>query len=66
MQSNRRPNAVSAPCSARASSRASLDSPVVSFTMEIDGGERRIEYKDVASARTVFVWEKAPKPGKNA
>ena len=36
------------------------------FTMEIDGRQRRIEYKDVASARTVFVWEKAPKPGKNA
>jgi ribosome maturation factor RimP len=36
------------------------------ITMEIDGRERRIAYKDIASARTVFVWEKAPKPGKNA
>jgi ribosome maturation factor RimP len=36
------------------------------FTVEIDGSERRIEFQDVASARTVFVWEKGPKPGKNA
>ncbi|MEA2058243.1 MAG: ribosome maturation factor RimP [Actinomycetota bacterium] len=36
------------------------------FVMEIDGSERRIEFQDVASARTVFVWEKGSKPGKNA
>ena len=36
------------------------------FVMEIDGSERRIEFQDVASARTVFVWEKGPKPGKSA
>ena len=36
------------------------------FTMEIGGRERRIDYQDVASARTVFVWERGPKPGKNS
>jgi len=36
------------------------------FVMEIDGSERCIEFQDVASARTVFVWEKGPKPGKSA
>ena len=30
----------------------------------VEGEERRFAYDDVASARTVFVWEKAAKPGK--
>ena len=34
------------------------------FVLEVDGEERRIAYGDVVSARTVFVWEKASKPGK--
>ena len=35
------------------------------FVIEVDDSERRIEYSDVTSARTVFVWEKPPRPGKN-
>lgn len=34
------------------------------FVVDIDGNERRIAYGDVVSARTVFAWEKTPKPGK--
>jgi len=34
------------------------------FVIEVDGSKRQIEYDDVTSARTVFVWEKQPKPGK--
>jgi ribosome maturation factor RimP len=34
------------------------------FTLDIDGRPRTIGYENVASARTVFEWEKAPKPGK--
>jgi ribosome maturation factor RimP len=34
------------------------------FVLDVDGSERRIAYRDVASARTVFVWEKGAKPGK--
>lgn len=34
-----------------------------SFTISIDGEPRRIEYDEVASARTVFEWKKAAKPG---
>ncbi len=34
------------------------------FVIEIDGSERHIDYEDVTSARTVFVWEKQPRPGK--
>jgi ribosome maturation factor RimP len=34
------------------------------FVVAVDGDDRRIEYGDVASAHTVFVWEKAAKPGK--
>ncbi len=34
------------------------------FDVEIEGTPRRIAYDDVASARTVFVWEKGAKPGK--
>ena len=36
------------------------------FTVDIDGLEREILYDDVSSARTIFVWEKAPRPGKDA
>ena len=36
------------------------------FKVEIDGKERHIAYDAVASARTVFVWEKAAKPGSRA
>ncbi len=35
-----------------------------SFVVEVDGDRREIAYGDVVSARTVFVWEKAAKPGK--
>lgn len=34
------------------------------FVLEVDGVERTIAFDDVATARTVFVWEKAAKPGK--
>ena len=34
-----------------------------SFTVEVEGQEREIPYDAVASARTVFVWEKAARPG---
>ncbi len=37
-----------------------------SFTLQIDDGERTIAYADVSSARTVFVWEKGARPGKDA
>ena len=36
------------------------------FTVSVDGGERSFAYSDVASARTVFEWEKGERPGKNA
>jgi len=36
------------------------------FELEIDGARRRIGYGAVASARTVFVWEKSGRPGKDA
>ena len=39
------------------------DSAIV---VSVDGDDRRIEMEDVASARTVFVWEKGAKPGKKA
>jgi len=35
------------------------------FTVDIDDLEREISYDDVSSARTIFVWEKAPRPGKD-
>jgi ribosome maturation factor RimP len=35
-----------------------------SFVVEVDGEKREIAYGEVVSARTVFVWEKAAKPGK--
>lgn len=35
-----------------------------SFTMEVeDGASRVVSYEDVITAKTVFRWEKAPKPG---
>ena len=36
------------------------------FVVDVDGTERRIEYQAVASARTIFVWERGAKPGKSA
>lgn len=36
------------------------------FVVETEGERRRIPYADVASARTVFVWERGGKPGKKA
>ena len=39
---------------------ASSDS---SFRLDINGVERTIAYPDVASARTVFAWEKSSRPG---
>lgn len=34
------------------------------IVLEVDGKSRRIEFDQVGSARTVFRWERAPKPGK--
>ncbi len=34
------------------------------FVVDVDGSRREIAYGDVVSARTVFAWEKAAKPGK--
>jgi ribosome maturation factor RimP len=34
-----------------------------SFTIEADDGPSVVSYEDVITARTVFRWEKAPKPG---
>jgi len=34
-----------------------------SFTIESEGGETVVDYQDVLTAKTVFRWEKAPKPG---
>lgn len=36
------------------------------IVVEVDGRPRSIAYDDIASARTVFVWEKGEKPGKAA
>ncbi len=36
------------------------------FAIDIEGAERKFQYEDVSSARTVFVWEKGPRPGKDA
>ncbi|MFZ0012630.1 MAG: ribosome maturation factor RimP [Acidimicrobiia bacterium] len=33
------------------------------FTVEAEQGPATVAYDDVASAKTVFRWEKAPKPG---
>jgi ribosome maturation factor RimP len=34
-----------------------------SFTIEAERGTITVPYEDLVSARTVFRWEKAPKPG---
>lgn len=34
-----------------------------SFTIETEQGSRSLSYEDVVTAKTVFRWEKAPKPG---
>ena len=34
-----------------------------SFTIESEGGETVVDYEDVLTAKTVFRWEKAAKPG---
>jgi ribosome maturation factor RimP len=31
--------------------------------LDVDGARRTIPFADITSAKTVFVWEKAPKPG---
>jgi ribosome maturation factor RimP len=36
------------------------------FTLRTEDNDRAFAYRDVASARTVFVWEKAPRPGKDS
>ncbi len=36
------------------------------FVVEADGKMREITYRDVSSARTVFVWEKTKRKGKDA
>lgn len=33
------------------------------FTIDTDDGQRTVEYGDVISAKTVFNWVRAPKPG---
>jgi ribosome maturation factor RimP len=33
------------------------------FVLDVEGDNREISYGDVVSARTVFAWEKAAKPG---
>lgn len=34
-------------------------------TVDVDGSERAIGFDDIASARTVFTWEPAARPGKD-
>lgn len=34
------------------------------FVVDVDGEKREIAYGDIVTARTVFTWEKAAKPGK--
>jgi ribosome maturation factor RimP len=36
------------------------------IVVDVDGVDRRIDTGDIASARTVFVWEKGAKPGKKS
>jgi ribosome maturation factor RimP len=33
------------------------------FEMKVDDTERRLEFSDVTSASTVYVWQKNPRPG---
>jgi ribosome maturation factor RimP len=52
----------------RGGDKASLRGTLVeaggtSFTVETENGRTVVEYRDVVTARTVFRWEKAPKPG---
>jgi ribosome maturation factor RimP len=35
-----------------------------SFTIDADGGQVVVDYGDVISARTVYRWQKTPKPGR--
>lgn len=39
------------------------DADEKSFTMEAEGGQSVVSYEDVITAKTVFRWEKTPKPG---
>ncbi len=41
-----------------------VDARETEVVLDIEGRERTIPYDLVASAKTVFTWEKAPKPGK--
>lgn len=34
------------------------------FVVEVDGEDRRARYDEITSAKTVFKWQAAPKPGK--
>jgi len=36
------------------------------FAIDVEGSERKFQYEDVSSARTIFVWEKGARPGKDA
>lgn len=36
------------------------------FTIDVEGTERKFRYEDVSIARTVFVWEKGARRGKDA
>jgi ribosome maturation factor RimP len=53
---------------ARAEQRATyrgmlIDADESRFTVDADQGPVTVQYDDVVSAKTVFRWEKAPKPG---
>ena len=39
------------------------DAGDTSFTVDTDNGHQVVDYHDVVKAKTVFRWEKAPKPG---
>ena len=39
------------------------DAGETSFTIQADDGPHDVAYSDVVTAKTVFRWEKAPKPG---
>lgn len=39
------------------------DADETSFTIDTESGTVRVAYADVTSAKTVYRWEKAPKPG---
>ena len=43
-----------------------LEADEEGIVVEVDGAKRSMMYGDVATARTVFVWEKGEKPGKTA